>query len=95
MSGRNSVVANLIIKAIRWYQRVISAKRPACCRYYPTCSRYAIEAVSRYGAFKGGIQPFYVCCAVDHGLAAVLTTYHENIQFFIVAPGLKRMKSHG
>ncbi|MCT7870127.1 MAG: membrane protein insertion efficiency factor YidD, partial [Lactobacillus crispatus] len=51
MSGRNSVVANLIIKAIRWYQRVISAKRPACCRYYPTCSRYAIEAVSRYGAF--------------------------------------------
>lgn len=55
MSGRNSVVANLIIKAIRWYQRVISAKRPACCHYYPTCSRYAIEAVSRYGAFKGGI----------------------------------------
>lgn len=55
MNSRKSVVANLIIKAIRWYQRAISANRPACCRYYPTCSRYAIEAISRYGAFKGVI----------------------------------------
>lgn len=48
-------VAGGMIRAIRWYQRVISANRPACCRYYPTCSHYAIEALQRYGAFRGDV----------------------------------------
>lgn len=47
--------AQAMIVAIRWYQRTISVRRPACCRYYPTCSRYAIEAIERYGACKGGL----------------------------------------
>ncbi|KXA18048.1 hypothetical protein HMPREF3216_00835 [Gardnerella vaginalis] len=47
------------------------------------------------GRLKVVFWPFYGCCAVDHGLAAVLTMYHANIQFFIVALGLKRMKSLG
>ena len=55
MRNKESFAASTMIIAIRWYQRVISAKRPACCRYYPTCSRYAIEAVTRFGAVKGGI----------------------------------------
>jgi putative membrane protein insertion efficiency factor len=43
----------LLIKLIRFYQRRISpAKRP-CCRFYPTCSSYAIEAIEVHGAFKG------------------------------------------
>ncbi len=48
-------LSSLMIRSIRWYQRVISSKNPACCRYYPTCSRYAIEALERYGAFRGGL----------------------------------------
>jgi putative membrane protein insertion efficiency factor len=43
----------LILWAIRAYQRVISPCLPGSCRYYPTCSQYAAEAVTRYGAWKG------------------------------------------
>ena len=44
----------LILKFIRFYQRCISPAKPPCCRYYPTCSRYAIQAITKYGALKGG-----------------------------------------
>lgn len=39
---------------IRFYQRYISPAFPARCRFRPTCSVYAIEAISKYGALKGG-----------------------------------------
>ena len=39
---------------IRGYQLVISPLLPASCRYYPTCSAYALEAFERYGVMKGG-----------------------------------------
>ena len=44
----------LLIKLVRLYQKYISHLRPACCRYIPTCSQYAIEALEKYGALKGG-----------------------------------------
>ena len=40
--------------AIAFYQRNISPFFPARCRFYPTCSAYAYEAIQKYGAFKGG-----------------------------------------
>ena len=45
----------LIINLIRFYQRKISPLFGPRCRYYPTCSHYAVEAVERFGAFKGSI----------------------------------------
>ena len=45
----------LIIKIIRFYQKKISPLFGPRCRYYPTCSQYAVEAVERFGAFKGSI----------------------------------------
>lgn len=39
---------------IRFYQRNISPCKPPCCRFSPTCSRYAYEAVTKYGSLKGG-----------------------------------------
>ena len=44
----------LLLKLIRFYQRNISPYRPACCRFNPTCSVYALEAIHKYGAIKGG-----------------------------------------
>ena len=38
---------------IRFYQREISPLCPPRCRYIPTCSEYALEAVEKYGAVKG------------------------------------------
>ncbi len=40
---------------IRFYQKHISPAFPRRCRYYPTCSAYAYEAITKYGCFKGGI----------------------------------------
>jgi putative membrane protein insertion efficiency factor len=39
---------------IRGYQRVISPALPPSCRFTPTCSQYTLEAVTRYGALRGG-----------------------------------------
>ena len=38
---------------IRLYQRCISPYTPSRCRFRPTCSAYAYEAITKYGAFKG------------------------------------------
>ena len=43
----------LFLSLIRFYQKHISPCFPARCRYYPTCSAYAIEAIEKYGALKG------------------------------------------
>ena len=39
---------------VRFYRAAISPLRPPCCRFYPTCSQYALEALEKYGALKGG-----------------------------------------
>ncbi|MFD2616580.1 membrane protein insertion efficiency factor YidD [Terrilactibacillus laevilacticus] len=44
----------LVIKLIRFYQRFISPLKPPTCRFYPTCSSYGVEAISRFGIVKGG-----------------------------------------
>ena len=43
----------LLLAAIRFYRRHISPLRKPCCRYIPTCSEYALEAVEKYGPWKG------------------------------------------
>ena len=43
----------LLLKMIRFYQRKISPYKPGCCRFTPTCSAYALEAIEKYGALKG------------------------------------------
>lgn len=38
---------------IRFYQIAISPLKPGCCRYYPTCSAYTLQAIEKYGPLKG------------------------------------------
>jgi len=45
-----------LISLIKLYRKYISPLKSPCCRFYPTCSQYAIEAIEKYGAFKGGIM---------------------------------------
>jgi putative membrane protein insertion efficiency factor len=44
----------LLVLFVRGYQVVLSPHLPAACRYYPTCSHYAIEALEKHGALRGG-----------------------------------------
>ena len=43
-----------ILRLIRFYQASVSPLFPPRCRFVPTCSQYALEAVEKYGALKGG-----------------------------------------
>ena len=43
----------LLVACIRFYQRGISRWTPAVCRFTPTCSQYAVDAIEKYGALKG------------------------------------------
>ncbi|MBO7470916.1 MAG: membrane protein insertion efficiency factor YidD [Bacteroidaceae bacterium] len=43
----------LLIMFVRIYQRFISPLTPPSCRFTPTCSQYAVEALQKYGPFKG------------------------------------------
>ncbi len=47
------LLAQALILPIRGYQRFISPLTPPSCRFTPTCSQYAIEALRRHGPFKG------------------------------------------
>ena len=49
-----SIPKRALLGAIRFYRRHISPMFPPCCRFVPTCSAYAMEAVEKYGALKGG-----------------------------------------
>lgn len=46
----------ILISLIRFYQKYISSRTPPCCRFYPTCSQYGVEALERFGALKGGLM---------------------------------------
>lgn len=48
------VFSYLFLGIIRVYQKVISPFLGANCRYTPTCSEYGIDAIKKYGPFKGG-----------------------------------------
>lgn len=47
------MIARAMIRAIRWYQRFISPLLGHNCRFVPTCSQYAIQALQVHGALKG------------------------------------------
>lgn len=65
----------LLLFLIRFYRRRVSPTRPPCCRFLPTCSAYALEAVEKYGACKGGwlalkrilkCQPFHRQTSIEY-----------------------------
>lgn len=65
----------LLLKLIRFYRSNLSPALPPCCRFIPTCSAYALEAVEKYGAWKGGwlalrrilkCQPFHKQKSIEY-----------------------------
>lgn len=49
-----TLLGGLFIVLIKIYQNLLSPLLGAQCRYTPTCSQYGVEAINKYGAFKGG-----------------------------------------
>jgi uncharacterized protein len=48
-----TTVRTLLVAPIRLYQRAISPALPSRCKYHPSCSQYAVDAVRRYGVLRG------------------------------------------
>jgi len=48
------ILSYIMIGMVKFYQKAISPLFPPTCRYTPTCSSYSIEALKKYGPFKGG-----------------------------------------
>lgn len=60
----------LVLLLIRFYQLAISPMFPPRCRFVPTCSQYAVEAVSRFGVLHGGwlaTKRLFKCGPWHHG----------------------------
>jgi putative membrane protein insertion efficiency factor len=47
------MIQKALLLVIWFYQKAVSPYLPRSCRYYPTCSAYALEAVKKYGVIKG------------------------------------------
>ncbi|MBR1850278.1 MAG: membrane protein insertion efficiency factor YidD [Bacteroidales bacterium] len=58
MSRLKALATRLLIAPIRFYQMCISPLTPPACRYTPTCSQYAIEAIRKHGPLRGGWLAF-------------------------------------
>ena len=52
----------VLLKFVRFYQVAISPMLPPRCRYTPTCSQYAVEALQRHGAYKGSMLALRRIC---------------------------------
>lgn len=50
---------HVLLWLVRFYQTAISPYKKPSCKYYPTCSNYALEAIERFGAFKGTCLALY------------------------------------
>lgn len=48
-----NIVARLLVGVVKAYQLILSPMLGQQCRFYPTCSQYAIEAIRKHGAFIG------------------------------------------
>ena len=62
------MIKNFLIRLIKFYQKYISGLKSTKCPYIPTCSQYGLEAIEKYGAFKGSLLSEYGMEAIEkHG----------------------------
>ena len=50
------MVKKILISGIKFYRKYLSPLKLQTCRFYPTCSQYALESVEKYGAVKGALK---------------------------------------
>ena len=49
----------ILIAIVKFYRKYISPLHKPCCRFYPSCSVYAIEAIEKKGVFRGGVMAIW------------------------------------
>jgi len=64
----------LLIALVKFYRRYISPLKPPCCRFIPTCSEYALEALQKYGALNGSPSSAYAAAIRSIRVSTNFTT---------------------
>ena len=54
MSAAGGRAARAVIRVIEWYRHMVSPLRLPSCRFMPTCSQYAVDALTEFGLVRGG-----------------------------------------
>ena len=65
-----NLAARIVLAPVRAYQRFISPALPRRCKYHPTCSAYAMQAIERYGILRGAVLAGWRllrCNPLSHG----------------------------
>jgi len=81
-----SVPRRLALASIRAYQRVISPAFPRRCKYHPTCSAYAVQAIESYGILRGAVLAVWRllrCNPFSHGgydPVSAQTLFHRSLR---------------
>jgi putative membrane protein insertion efficiency factor len=66
----NAMVRRVVVQPVRAYQRLISPALPRRCKYHPTCSAYAVQAIESYGILRGAVLAAWRllrCNPLSHG----------------------------
>lgn len=64
------MIKKIMIAGIRFYRKYLSPLKATKCPYVPTCSEYGLEAIEKYGAWKGGLLALWRilrCNPFSHG----------------------------
>jgi|SRR5580693_1032524 putative membrane protein insertion efficiency factor len=80
----------VVLQVLRGYKFAISPMVPPACRFVPTCSEYAMEAVERYGAVRGGLMALgrlLRCHPLAHGGYDPVVTQGLKPESFLVFDG--------
>ena len=74
----------VVLRLLRAYKWAISPMFPPACRYVPTCSEYAMEAVERYGVLRGGAMALWRlarCHPLARGGYDPVVSHHQHSHF--------------
>ena len=78
----------ILLALVRFYRAAISPFRPPCCRFTPTCSQYALEAIEKYGALKlladCGAKLYFSDCPPVPGMSV---PPHQALAFTVGSAG--------
>ena len=76
-----STAGRIAVAPIRLYQRAVSPLLPRRCKYHPTCSQYAVEAVRSYGVLRGGVLAVWRLLRCNPFSAGGFDPVHEQRLF--------------
>ena len=75
----------LLLVIINLYRKLISPLKPPCCKYYPTCSTYAMQAIEKHGAVKGTLLAAWRLLRCNPWSLGGIDQVHDKFEFYTLS----------